>query len=237
MKHFLGGILSVEHDVPGVINQHEYEIIDGQQRLATLVLLVASLIETYKELKLEAGTTDLTSEQLILDERIQNLTGRFIEFQQEVNNRLETTDVLRLSKADDPFYRLLIRRMPCDSSLRDSHKRLERAYSSLSKNIKEIVNRQLTFNEKIDELKIVETVLLADFTVIHMVVDKRKDAYTLFQVINDRGTSLTDGDLLRAKTLEILENFENEQNAVEALWDKIFSRSSLRYEQLLELDL
>lgn len=221
VKHFLGGILSVEHDVEGVINQHKYEIIDGQQRIATLSLLAASLIETYKQLEIDACNSGLTSEQLILGQRVQDLTHRFFEFQQEVNNKLETADVLRLSKADDPFYRLLIRRMPCDSSLRDSHKRLEKAYSSLHENIKKIVKSQPTLNEKINELKIVETVLLGDFTVIHMVVDNRKDAYTLFQVINDRGTSLTDGDLLRAKTLEILENFDNEQNAVEALWDKI----------------
>ncbi|MGD9590733.1 MAG: DUF262 domain-containing protein [Pyrinomonadaceae bacterium] len=221
VKHFLGGILSVEHDVAGVINQHKYEIIDGQQRIATLCLLAASLIATYKELEIDAGNAGQTSEQLILGQRIQDLTHRFFEFQQEVNNNLETADVLTLSKADDSFYRLLIRRMPCDSSLRDSHKRLEKAYSSLDENIKAIVNQQFTLNEKISELKIVETVLLGDFTVIHMVVDKRKDAYTLFQVINDRGANLTDGDLLRAKTLEILENFDNEQNAVEALWDKI----------------
>ncbi len=221
VKHFLGGILSVEHDVAGVINQHKYEIIDGQQRIATLSLLAACLIETYKELESEASASGLAEEQLILAQRIQDLTHRFFEFQQEVNNKLETADVLRLSKADDPFYRLLIRRMPCDSSARDSHKRLEKAYSSLHGNIMEIVNLQPTLSEKINELKIVETVLLGDFTVIHMVVDNRKDAYTLFQVINDRGTNLTDGDLLRAKTLEILENFDNEQNAVEALWDKI----------------
>jgi hypothetical protein len=39
-----------------------------------------------------------------------------------------------------------------------------------------------------------------------MASDKKEEAFRLFQVINDRGTNLTDGGLLRAKTLDILEN-------------------------------
>ena len=54
-----------------------------------------------------------------------------------------------------------------------------------------------------------------------MVTKAKEDAFRLFQVINDRGTSLTEGDLLRAKTLEILERFSSEQKRVEELWDKI----------------
>jgi hypothetical protein len=56
-----------------------------------------------------------------------------------------------------------------------------------------------------------------------MVTKAKEDAFRLFQVINDRGTSLTEGDLLRAKTLEILEGFSSEQKSVEELWDKILS--------------
>jgi hypothetical protein len=223
VKHFLGGILSVEHDVPGVINQHEYEIIDGQQRIATITLLAAALVETYKALADEAEQTDLVSEAAILRQRIKDLTERFVEFDQEVHNVIQTADVLRMSKADDPFYRPLIRKSADGAGERDSHKRLQYAYSSLDKTIQELVKGHATIKGKIDELKTLETVLVGDLTVIHMVVGERKDAYTLFQVINDRGTNLTDGDLLRAKTLELLEGHSQEQSAVEILWDKILA--------------
>jgi len=74
---------------------------------------------------------------------------------------------------------------------------------------------------KMDDLEVIQHVRDQDFTVLHMVTRDKKDAFRLFQVINDRGTSLTEGDLLRAKTLEILEGFSSEQNSVEELWDKI----------------
>ena len=74
-----------------------------------------------------------------------------------------------------------------------------------------------------DDLEVILNVIDDDFTVLHMVTRAKEDAFRLFQVINDRGTSLTEGDLLRAKTLEILEEFSSEQNSVEDLWDKILS--------------
>lgn len=54
--------------------------------------------------------------------------------------------------------------------------------------------------------EIVHKILDNDFTVLQMASDKKEEAFRLFQVINDRGTNLTDGGLLRAKTLDILEN-------------------------------
>ena len=76
---------------------------------------------------------------------------------------------------------------------------------------------------KMEDLEVILNVIDDDFTVLHMVTKAKEDAFRLFQVINDRGTSLTEGDLLRAKTLEILEGFSSEQNSVEDLWDKILS--------------
>jgi hypothetical protein len=74
-----------------------------------------------------------------------------------------------------------------------------------------------------DDLEIIQNILENDFTVLHMVTTSRDDAFRLFQVINDRGTNLTDGDLLRAKTLELLEGFHQDQDSVERLWDDILS--------------
>jgi uncharacterized protein with ParB-like and HNH nuclease domain len=45
VNHFFGGILSVKHSVLGTVNQHKYEIIDGQQRIATFTLLVSCLVK------------------------------------------------------------------------------------------------------------------------------------------------------------------------------------------------
>ena len=80
VNHFFGGILSVRHPVIGTVNQHEYEIIDGQQRIATFTLLVSCLIYIYKELMTEAQTMGDTKNEYILEQRIKELSERFINF-------------------------------------------------------------------------------------------------------------------------------------------------------------
>jgi hypothetical protein len=220
MAHFFGGILSVQHRVTGAFNQHKYEIIDGQQRIATFTLLVACLIKFYNDLEAEAKSTGDSTNESIIKGRIEKLTERFIEFNQEVQRRTTSVEVLELSKADDVFYKELIHNMnPVPS--RDSHHKILKAYSDLSDFVGKIVNSTVRIEDKIDNLEIIQDILDNDFTILHMVTDNRNDAFRLFQVINDRGTNLTDGDLLRAKTLELLEGFQQQQDAVERLWDEI----------------
>ncbi|WP_136073208.1 HNH endonuclease family protein, partial [Candidatus Ulvibacter alkanivorans] len=58
-------------------------------------------------------------------------------------------------------------------------------------------------------------------------------AYKLFQVLNDRGKSLTEGDLLRAKTLELLEGYPTQQDSTESQWDQILMEKSKSTENYL----
>ncbi len=222
ISHFFGGILSVKHTVSGTFNQHEYEIIDGQQRLATFTLLGACIISAYKNLRSETQRSGDTTNTRIIEGRLDKITERFIEFVQEVQ-RVEThVEVLKLSKADHPFYKELIRAMGPSPS-RDSHNRILDAYKALSTTVEEIVDLSNQLEEKIDNLEIIQNIIDHDFTILHMVTESREDAYRLFQVINDRGTNLTDGDLLRAKTLEILEGFDQDQDVVERSWNDILA--------------
>jgi len=222
MNHFFGGILSVKYSVPGAVNQHRYEIIDGQQRIATFVILVACLIEVYEKLLFDARTAKDTTNELIIKGRIDKLYERFIEFNQEVQRVITPIEVLELSSADKGFFKEIIRRMNSNPS-RESHRRIAHAYNSIRKVIVDIANLHARVEDKLDELEIFQNIIDNDFTILHMVTGNRGDAYRLFQVINDRGTSLTDGDLLRAKTLEMLEgdSFHQYQDAVERLWDDI----------------
>ncbi|MEI6441975.1 MAG: DUF262 domain-containing HNH endonuclease family protein [Nostocales cyanobacterium ELA583] len=222
ISHFFGGILSVRYPVPGAVNQHKYEIIDGQQRIATFTLLIACLLEIYKNLMTEAKNSNDGNNASIIQGRIDKLSERFIEFNQEVQRVRTPVQVLELSKADHSFYKELISNMNPSIS-RDSHEKLQYAYSTLRSTIQGIIVRYTKIEDKIDDLEIIQNILEHDFTILHMVTGNRDDAFRLFQVINDRGTNLTDGDLLRAKTLELLENFNQDQDAVEKMWDEILA--------------
>jgi uncharacterized protein with ParB-like and HNH nuclease domain len=224
INHFFGGVLSVKYSVSGTFDQHKYEIIDGQQRIATFTLLVACLIKSYKTLESDAKNSGDNNNLQIIQRRSQELFNRFIEFEQEIQRVVTPVEVLKLSKSDHSFYRDLIRGVN-PPPLRNSHHKILAAYKDLDKKLQSIVKEGSTIEEKIDDLEIVQKILDNDFTVLHMVTDKKEDAFRLFQVINDRGTNLTDGDLLRAKTLELLEKFAQDQRIVEDLWDDILADS------------
>lgn len=224
INHFFGGILSVKYSVPGSHTQHKYEIIDGQQRIATFTLLVACLIKIYKTLESETEESTDDNNLKIIQKRYEELLSRFIKFEQESQREFSWVEVLQLSKADHSFYHDLIRDVNIEPS-RDSHKKMLSAYQKLNETLISIMRQGTTIEDKIDDLEVIQKILDNDFTVLHMVTDKKEDAFRLFQVINDRGTNLTDGDLLRAKTLELLEEFSDEQRTVEKLWDNILADS------------
>ncbi|MDN5124753.1 DUF262 domain-containing HNH endonuclease family protein [Aliarcobacter butzleri] len=217
-NHFFGGILSIKHTITGAVDEHTYEVIDGQQRITTFTLTIRCLINVYEDLL----GVDVTKDAMI-EKRIENLKTRFIEFIQEINLEEQIVKVFTPSKRDNEFYSELMKRNIIDDNPeRYSHKNLLNSYKKISKFFNDKIKDEIL----IDKLKILQTfefVLDSDFTLLHMVSDSKKSAYRLFQVINDRGMSLTEGDLLRSKTLELIEDFPSIQSSVEIIWDKILS--------------
>ncbi len=223
VNHFFGGVLCVRYPVEGAVNQNEYEIIDGQQRISTFTLLMSCLIKIYKELLEEAKNLGDADNEFILEGRIKVLSERFIEFKQEVQRKVNSIEVMKLSKVDHPFYKELIREMNPSPS-RDSHHKINKAYQMLMKAVRDIISPS-KLEEKMDDIEIIQNIIDNDFTILYMVTDSKEDAFRLFQVINDRGTNLTVGDLLKAKTLEILEGFKDSQDGCEIFWDEILADS------------
>lgn len=222
VSHFFGGILSVKHSVSGAVNQHKYEIIDGQQRISSFILLAICIVRIYEELKQETINAGDTRNSEIIENRIKAFSERFIQFTQEIQRNSTVQQVLILSRRDHSFFTGLITGLsPAPEPVRDSHERIKQAYDIIYEKVRNKIDQCDSITEKIDRLEIFQFIIDTDFTVLHMVTPSKQDAYRLFQVINDRGTSLNDGDLLRAKTLELLERFNSQQDAVEQLWDEI----------------
>lgn len=220
INHFFGGIVSVEKSVAGA-NQKSFELVDGQQRVATFVLLIAAIISLYQQLETEANASGDNTNVTIIQKRIIALRERFIEFQQETNRNFSTVEVLVLSKADADFFRDLVRnRNPTPT--RNSHERLSTAYKLITKFVKTQTNAT-TLNDKLDNLEIFNQLVDIDLSLIHIKTQNRQEAYTLFRVLNDRGKSLTEGDLLKANVLELLESYPTEQASVEQMWDSILA--------------
>lgn len=219
-EHFLGGILSVKSDVEGVANAVHYQLVDGQQRITTIVLFAYALMEVFGEL-VEYLKDDPELRRRV-EHYVNSLKISFVSHEQVVNRVVANANVLTLSKKDEGYFRELLGGHDPESEI-DSHEKLSSAMSKILKYLNSVQVQAGEFAEQVDALEQVHDVLLSDFSLLHMVAENKPDEYRLFQVINDRGVSLTDGDLLRVKTLELLEGYDDEQLAAEKIWDDILS--------------
>lgn len=192
IEHFFGGIVAVEKRIPGS-NRQQRELIDGQQRITTTLLLIIALIRKYEKLK------DVSNGTLI-DNRINKLRQKYLRYDDEINREPITVQKLVLSKADKQYFEDLIEAREC-TERRDSHRRINRAFKKLEKFVAGIIDAEATVDAKIDALAKIENIVHNNCTIIFIDSKTRESAYKLFQVLNDRGAGLTEGDLLKSKTL------------------------------------
>lgn len=140
---------------------------------------------------------------------------------------------LVLSNADKQYFDDLIAARPLTEG-RDSHRRINRAFKKISLFINSIVDAIVDENDKIDALAKFDDVIHNGCTIIFIDADSRESAYKLFQVLNDRGAGLTEGDLLKSKTLEVLENhFSIKQESMQIDWDEILQDEPKQVEAFL----
>lgn len=132
---------------------------------------------------------------------------------------------LTLSKADDDFFQGILSNQHVEPK-RASHERIQAAWNRLVKFVENDVLMSATASENAKRLQmLVNSVLTSDCSVIFMCSDTRSEAYQIFQVLNDRGVHLTDGDLLRASTMELLDQkgLTAIQNKVADSWDRVLA--------------
>ena len=222
--HFLGGIVTVTTPSPGTVRRN-VEVIDGQQRLATLTILAHELSRAMKALAGDVDATAVNSPKAFLETSAATLWRQYESFQDAVALNMVEVARLELSKPDKDFFaQMLDDAAAAPAITRTSHDRLARARNRIRAKIADL----LAGGSDIDRagtLSFVAEVLANDWTVIHMGADQRDEAYMLFQVLNDRGTSLTEGELLRSRTLEMLDGGGTPQQSqmVEDAWDKILT--------------
>lgn len=221
--HFLGGIVTVATPHVGSARRN-VEVVDGQQRLATFTLLALALRKAMKTLASQVSASATNSPAQYLDSRAESLWRQYESFQDSVALQVIEIPRLELSKPDKAFFDAVLQGQPVVVARR-SHEMLLSAYNKIAAKLKKMVDAQTSDVEKAESLSFVDSVLANDWTVIHMEASDRREAYMLFQVLNDRGAGLTEGELLRAKTLEILDHggSSTQSQTVEDAWDSILA--------------
>ncbi|MCY2977216.1 MAG: DUF262 domain-containing HNH endonuclease family protein [Planctomycetota bacterium] len=220
--HFMGGVVHVYNSAMNIVSRR-HEIVDGQQRMATVTLAMAAILKGLEELRNKSPKSDLAG---ICSAKIEEIEEAFLVYKETEGPKRVNVPKLTLSKSDEMFFRSLVgRNQPTPT--RASHRLLKAANDAIyNELILPILTQKGSGRSKFESVVSIYKAISERCTVIHVVSQNRADAYRLFAVLNDRGRSLTEGDLLRARTLELLENEEKIQAEVQSLWDIILDGPS-----------
>ena len=210
--HYMGAIVLQEAD-DGLI------VIDGQQRLATLSIIVLAVLAKLQDL---ASHGDEPKEN---EERLALLRQQFIGGKHPASLRLYSK--LSLNRNDDGFYQqfLIQFRKPLNPrKLRDSEAKLWSAYRYFVDRISGHAATSLAGASLAEFLEKVATRLL--FIQIKVVDDL--SAYTVFETLNARGLELTATDLLKNFLFSKAATSETDLAHVRDQWKRITETVRMR---------
>lgn len=179
----MGSLVLMLHE-----NLEEYTIIDGQQRIATLRILILCVIGRLREL------ADSGVEPGANRERAALLRGSFIGAKQP--GSLVEASKLMLNRNDDDFYQVTLVQLEkpaSERSLGDSEKELWGGFKYFSKHI--ALEFQKSSGQQLAEW--IDALVSVRLLFIQVVVEEDMGAYTVFETLNARGLELTASDLIK----------------------------------------
>ncbi len=181
-RHYMGAL------VVAPASDRELQIIDGQQRLATLSILALAIIDRLNTIA-HAGT-DSDSNL----ERSRTLRNRFIG-EKDPASLIESSKLF-LNETDDPFYQdyLVQLRVPLNPR-------------GLPRSNRSMWDCFLWFREQLEGLpiasngealaRLLNDTIARQLLFIAISVDDELNAYTVFETLNARGLELSSTDLLK----------------------------------------
>ncbi len=179
------------------------EVVDGQQRLATISILLAAIRDYFYKIDDTERAEDIQNQYLSSRDR----------------RSQEVIPSLKLNNNDNNFfYNRIILHPPISSdATRASHDRIIKAYKIARKKIDAYV---ATVNNPVDSL-----LDLCDFVddhlkIILVKVPNHANAFTIFETLNDRGLELAISDLLKNF---LLGQADNRLSEVQENWSKMYS--------------
>jgi len=214
-QHYMGSLVLMQNE-----NPENFTIIDGQQRIATLSILILCVIARLKYLAAEGFDFN---ENL---ERAQILRGSYIGAKQP--GSLVEASKLTLNRNDDDFYQgtlVQLDKPVSERSLGDSEKQLWCAFKYFSKRIAEDFSdysgQQLA--EWVDSLISVRLLF------IQVVVEDDMGAYTVFETLNARGLELTASDLIKNTLMSLVaKKGKGDLEHVLKRWQKVTTQIGVR---------
>ncbi len=191
-QYFLGSIVLIKDE-----GNPYAEVIDGQQRLTTLTILLATLAYSLADEKLK----NEISEHIV--EPGKDLLG------------LEQKSRLTLRKRDQDFFKKYVQDLKFDELLSFDKARLKNeSQKHLQANSKHLLDCiEDSFEGDIDKIKDFVKFLLNRCVLVVVSTPTQKSAFRVFSVMNSRGLDLQPTDIIKADMIgEISEEYQEEYN-------------------------
>jgi hypothetical protein len=160
------------------------EVVDGQQRLATVALFLAAIREYLRDKNEPLLIESINNEFLTGIDRDQR------ERDPNLTLNIDDNDLFKHIVADG------IGTLPLPDAVHPSHERLINAYRLIERQITNIVAR-LDPNEHGNELNRWVSFIQWKALVILLQVPDDSDAYKMFETLNDRGLRTSQADLIK----------------------------------------
>lgn len=207
--YFLGTIVSYENE------NHEQEIIDGQQRITTLFLLLRAI---YTKLEKSGSEADFLKSQIVPTIWKQNPTTGEVDF-----DKILITSRVMGDEGNQEFANILI----TGQSDEKSNNNYAKNYRLLQQLVDEYAAEQpLAFYSFISN--ILNRAILLPIT-----ADTQDTALTIFSTLNDRGLALSDADIFKAKIYNHLDQI-GKKNFIER-WQQLDEEASNAGESIQKL--
>lgn len=178
-EYFLGAIVLAPNKDDGQV----LEIVDGQQRLATLSMMLAAIHQSWK------GRDD--------DEQAAEVFRDYLGSKDRKTR--EISPKLRLNETNDPIFQAIVLRgeTPTDVERKPwpkSNRLLYEAFERFRKQLDDWLEKNPDAEEALIEL---EKYIAGNANVIVIEVGDEYDAFVIFETLNDRGLELAVADLVK----------------------------------------
>jgi uncharacterized protein with ParB-like and HNH nuclease domain len=247
-RHFFGSIVCA--NLFGKENERQFILIDGQQRLATILLSLNIIANSLNEISTDENVENKIQKRA--KKMAKNIQLKYVYIQdlndddEEDDDDSESDEMIRItdyplrltmSKADNSIFEKIIRNEKIESKeiIRESHKRLLDSQNIIKTNLIDpvLIKKQDNIEEQIQGLLNIRNCIISDLFIIQIVCSDKLNANRVFSTLNNRGRTLSDGDLLRSDTLQALEKHPKKQEEVEKYWDRILKYKSNNIDDFL----
>lgn len=179
-EYFIGSLICIEEK-----NQSDiYEVVDGQQRLTTLSLILAKI-------------RDLSSNSRLKE----TLQKRILPID-EFSDKPQEPRLLVRKKEEDLYKNYILQGNSTYLPKEDNRSYTENLFIKNFQTIEDYLNREINDD---DDLRSLTEYILKNVYVVLVKTESFASAYRLFNVLNTRGLSLKQSDLLKNNLFEIAE--------------------------------